>query len=728
MPIVVSAPRSHVVDSIALVTLVTAIFALGGCKTIPEGRSSVNELQVRGAEKVDEDEVVDKIATTETTKFLALFRGILFEYSLFDRFVLQRDLARVEAFYRSKGYYDVHARAGRVHQLDKNHVRVEIVVDEGVPVLMRNVHVDGLEGLPADVAAGATVAGASGLPIDKPFEEDAYKRTEGNIRRALTDKGYAYAKVKRDAALDLVEHKADVVFTVTPGTKCVFGEVRLEGLGTLPAKPILRTIDIEPGTPYSEKALEDAQQALLDLGVFAAVELKADIPGAPDEPANNGADHDKPAESPGAAGPPPPGPPVVPIRVTLEPSRLRTLRLGGGLEFDALKTDVHGIVGWEDRNFFGGLRTFSVQFRPGVVLYPMRVNNLVAPSAPLPEEKLRLEFKQPGFPEARTNLFDRPEFNVYPVLLNPNPPPDERVIGYGELRNTVGLERTFWKLYGEISHNTQVAYPFSYVGGKDPTLGLIIISYPEIFLTLDLRDDKIHPHKGIFLGNTFQVAGQIFGGNANDFKVQPEARGYIPISKKLVVATRMSVGLLEPQNYGGVVRNGPGGPQPPSADRTRDYQLTFFRGFFSGGPSSNRGYPIRGVGPYDVVPFLTPDIQLSKINADCGEKCRTPTGGFTLWEASVELRYTVTGPLSLATFCDGSDVSPQTNDIRITHPHLSCGGGGRYDTPAGPIRLDVGYRIPGMQVLGGLTADERAPDTFFGGIPIAVHIGIGEAY
>ena len=46
----------------------------------------------------------------------------------------------------------------------------------------------------------------------------------------------------------------------------------------------------------------------------------------------------------------------------------------------------------------------------------------------------------------------------------------------------------------------------------------------------------------------------------------------------------------------------------------------------------------------------------------------------------------------------------------------------------GPIRLDVGYRIPGMQVLGGLTPDEKAPQTFPLGIPIAVHIGIGEAY
>ena len=724
-------PRSsRLWDTVSLIVFVAAISVLGGCKTIPEGRSTVDRVTVRGSDKVDDDDIRDKMATTETTKFLMLFRGILFEYSLFDRFVLQRDLARVEAFYRSKGYYDVHARAGRVFQIDKNHVRVEVVVEEGPPAVVHTLHVDGLDGLPQAVVDAARKAGVDGLPLEKPFEEDAFKKTEGNVRRALSDRGYAYAKVKSDAAVDIVTHRVDVVMTVTPGPKCVFGEVRIEGLGPLPDKQIRRTIDITPGKEYSEKELDDAQQALLDLGVFASVELKPDIPGTPEPP---------PDEPQG--GPPlPPGPPIVPVVVKLEPSRLHTIRLGGGLEFDALKTDVHGLIGWESKNFYGGLRTFSVEFRPGVVLYPLRVNNIVAPNNLLPEERLRVDFSQPSFIEARLKGFIRPEFNVYPVLINPNPLPDARVIGYAELRDAIGVERTIWKFFGSLSYNDQLAYPFAYVNGKDPNLSLIVISYPELYTTFDFRDDKVHPTKGIFLGNKLQVAG--LGGNATDFKIEPEARAYLPLyKKKLVFALRGAAGLLEAPNYGSEVESGPHngdlGADPAAA--TKDYQLTFFRGFFSGGPNQNRGYPIRGVGPYDIVPFLTPQTAAGQINAECiipgsgggkivvDDRCRSPTGGFTLWEASAEFRYVVTGPLSVAAFCDSSDVSPRPNDFRFDHLHLSCGGGGRYDTPAGPIRLDVGYRIPGMQVLGGLTPDEREPDTLFG-IPIAVHIGIGEAY
>lgn len=705
-------PGQHVrlFEAIALAAFVAATLALGGCKTIPEGRSSVNEIQIRGADAVDEGDIKEKIATTESPKLLWLFRGIVFEYSVFDRSVLQRDLARVEAFYRSKGYYDVHVRAGRLHRLDDKHVRIEIIVEEGQAVIVHDVRIEGLEGLPADVAEAARRAANELLLTNEPFEEESFEKTEGLVRRALADRGYAHAKVTSDAAVDIVAHKTHIVFSATPGPKCVFGDVTIEGLGKLPTTPTRRTIDIDPGEPYSEQALDDAQQALLDLGVFASVELVPEIPEEPDK---------APARQ---------GPVVVPIHVKLEPSRLRTVRLGGGIEFDSLKSDVHGLIGWESRNFLGGLRSLTITFRPGVVFYPTRFNNFVWPTDVLLAERLRVEFKQPGLLPARTTIFERPEFNVYPVLLDPDPPEGGPVIGYGELRNSLGVERSFTKLYAAISYNTQIAYPFSYVGARDPTLDLVVISYPELYATLDLRDDKIRPHKGIFIGSTFQIAGQIFQGDADDFKVQPEVRGYVPISKTVVWASRVSVGFLHAQSYGDIVQSGPHGTQPPSAERTRDYQLTFFRGFFSGGPSSNRGYPIRGVGPYDVVPFLNPEVERQRVASDCGDQCRSPTGGFTLWEASTELRFMATEPLSFATFCDASDVSPHTNDIRLKHPHLSCGGGVRFDTPAGPLRLDVGYRIPGLQVIGGLTPDEKEPRTFIGGIPIAVHIGIGEAY
>jgi outer membrane protein insertion porin family/translocation and assembly module TamA len=82
-----------------------------------------------------------------------------------------------------------------------------------------------------------------------------------------------------------------------------------------------------------------------------------------------------------------------------------------------------------------------------------------------------------------------------------------------------------------------------------------------------------------------------------------------------------------------------------------------------------------------------------------------------------------------------SDVSPNQFQVRLDHPHLSCGFGIRYDTPVGPLRLDVGYRIESLQVLGyrnDLAANQAdstegfVPRLF--GLPLAIAFGIGEAY
>jgi outer membrane translocation and assembly module TamA len=109
--------------------------------------------------------------------------------------------------------------------------------------------------------------------------------------------------------------------------------------------------------------------------------------------------------------------------------------------------------------------------------------------------------------------------------------------------------------------------------------------------------------------------------------------------------------------------------------------------------------------------------------------CAVPIGGLTLWELSAELRFPVIHPLLGVVFCDAADVAPGEVEFRPDHPHLSCGLGARYDTPIGPVRLDMAVRIPGMQVLDSdfPAREEGDPGTLFGA-PINLSFGIGEAF
>ena len=137
------------VAALALVWLALAL-ALVGCVKKPyqsevcerpdASGCVIEEVEIQGT-TVSADKVKEKIATTETSRplggalanvpVLSIIDRVQVDYGRVDPFVLERDLARVERFYRSQGYYEAHARAGRVVKLPDGKIKVEIAVDQG---------------------------------------------------------------------------------------------------------------------------------------------------------------------------------------------------------------------------------------------------------------------------------------------------------------------------------------------------------------------------------------------------------------------------------------------------------------------------------------------------------------------------------------------------------------------------------------------------------------------
>ena len=275
-----------------------------------------------------------------------------------------------------------------------------------------------------------------------------------------------------------------------------------------------------------------------------------------------------------------------------------------------------------------------------------------------------MELRQPSFLEGRTTGFVRGEYNAFPVLY-PLPegvnPEDEPIIGYHQVLASTGVERAFFGQHLTVipSYNWQANFPFSYQKTLQPGLEPIRVSFPELFMALDFRDDPIRTTRGVYISNELQVAGYLFQGTVNDVRIKPEVRVYTrgALGKNSVFAARATVGFLFPGNYGQTLNPTPEQLADPNYGPenelvVRDQQKLLMRAFYSGGPSSNRGYPYRSVGPHGPIGFLVPsnvssnDCRLQGRSVEeLPQGCIRPLGGLSLWELSLETRVPISDVL-----------------------------------------------------------------------------------
>lgn len=696
------------------------------CRPSDYGRCIVEEVQIRGNDEVKTGDIEEAIATTETyhlfggafrnVPILSILDAAALEYERFDSVVLERDLARIERYYKARGFYEARVQASRVSKTPDGRVRVEIVVEEGKPIMISRAELawkDWSLPLAKDVTAAVTEA-KNELKPGARFEEESYEKAKEKILRAMTDQGFAYAEVQGQVTVDLPTRTANIVFRIELGPKCQFGEIKIIGLGGIPKEPLLSALGFEAGDDFSMAELESAEIALADFGVFASVDVRPLLT----------------AVGKGERSP------VIPVEIEVQPSALRAVRAGLGAQVGSL-VEAHVLGGWENRNFLGGLRRFSVEAKPGLVFYPWNINTILSelPDTVLPQFQLRFDVRQPVPFDTRTGARLSGELNIWspPQTVNSNLP---YILGYRSYLGAFGFDRPWLDAYIHtgLFYNLEFNDPFSY--NDDKTIDqfeYVVISSIRGAISLDLRRnskgerDPVEPNRGLYVETELQWAGLGLGGTADDVRISPEARMYIPISKKVTLAVRTELGFVLFSDYNQRCNGGFSNCSDPELNEK--VQLLGLRGYFSGGANSNRGYSYRGIGPHAIVPSFFGGSNAAA-SAD-----PVAVGGLSMWEASMELRFPIVYPLGATVFADASDVSSESFKLRFTRPHLSAGLGLRYATPVGPARLDFGFRLPCAQVWGVCdVADivknypEEGSQGILGGFPLAVSLAIGEAF
>ena len=712
------------------------VLLLTGCaETIPRDRYGVDALRFEGVDDMDSRALRACLATARRDRVeinlgadaeptcgeppfdagrlrIPLWRWWWTDWPVYDRNVFERDLQRIERWYRARGYYDAQVTSTEfdppiaalndrttdsagadVCERDDDdegcRLELEITVEEGEPVLVESLALTGHEELRGSVRDALEAAWK--LEEGERFDEALYDLSKRAMLRVLRDETFGCAEVRGRGSesgadlgveVDTEARTARVALHVEPGPRSEIGTIRVSGNEDLSEDVIRSVAGLEPGMPFTEALLDEAQHFVYSLGAFSTV----DVIGTPQR--IDGA----------CVG-------TVDVEIRVTPGRRFRYGIGGGVlagtytagseAQDVRQWDIHLLGFIEHRNFLGGLRRIRAELRPKIIFQPD--GGLPFRCADRNPRRcagadVRLQFRQPSFIESRTNLIADLRYDL-------GPDPNERFFRH-VLDLPLSIQRSF--LDGRINANTGIRFNLFRVPDGDANTSDFELFFVEAGLNLDLRDDSRNPSKGFYLSSNVAIARRLSWDYVRTVPV--DARVYAPLGSRVVAAARFRLGLMAIQRAADDL---------DAVSATLGPQLYRLR---SGGASSHRGF----------LPGFLGDRRSD--SGDPANPFRENSGGLRRWEASLELRTQVTEDFGLVVFGDMGDVHREES-FRFDHIRLAIGGGLRYKTIVGPVRFDLGVRVPGAQIVG---EDDPVTDTrvrFFGlKLNGAFHITIGEAF
>lgn len=726
----------------AWLLVVCSLCACATTKPSPDALR-VDELELEGPKALKEETITDRIVTNATPWYARWF-PFVGGTEWFDTNTWQADLRRITRLYEAHGYYQARILDETVTDTGKGSVRIKVKLTEGAPAKLASLRVAGLDGLPDQ---RARFEAKSPLKLGITFLEDDWAKAKSLLLENLHEAGYAEAKVVGEAQVDLDGPKVDATLSAEPGLRYTFGPIYAPVIGkVVPAKLIIDVAEAElvRGQVFSESALANAQARLFQMGVFSAVKVNGGIPDR---------EHQE-----------------LPIIIDAREAPLINTRFGGGFGSDLLRSDVHLFGEYVDRNvgfaklFSSGalLDKLTLKGRAGYAVLPnvvdffLKLGNKNSTLRHGPIFDLTAQYEVPRvFGSKNVSLVSTLGFNR--TL--------DAAFDYYAAEGKLGVlwrPRVDLTIYPSVNANAYVlntritqsatsGTPSAAVGcpvltGAFGFDDLCLVGFFDVTAEFDRRDNKLEPKQGIYAAASAQLGYSKTNRETPFIKLVPEVRGYLSFGEErwFTLAGKLKAGTLV----------GIGGGETPIVSR-----------FFSGG-SSMRGFNQRRLSPMAIVatgtgnlpsPDRTGFLEPLRCVTDASGACVTgtvgatvPVGGNGLLEASVEARFDLTDSLVLAFFVDAGMVTADPLLVGTDFGrdlYVAVGTGLRYRTPLGPIRGDVGFRLP---FIGGplpITSNESsatAPyysgcyfnagnsgSTSYGGAPdglCTIHVSIGEAF
>ena len=677
------------------IILLVSFYASVSSGQIVDHGYEVGTIRIEGNKVLTDDQLLNVMRTRETPWAMWKWIYHIFDKEMlggqkpeyFDPFVFASDYQQVRNFYKDNGFF--HARLDTSITLvpDMGKVVLAFSIEEGRQSLIDTVLYRGLENLPPaiqnDFSSNQQIT--SGMPYIQTKVEAEYRRIVG----LCANNGYVNVKLvtveaRRYASTD----NFSIVFIFNLGKRFTFGNIFVQqdtsSRQYIDSTVVLDHLDFSAGDYYTEEKKIESERNLNRLGIFEATKIENIIPDNSSEMTR------------------------IPVRVLIRTRPFQELSPEIGINDENNAFNVLLGVGYNHRNYFGGARNLSTNLRFNI--QPLQIEkifqvNALIDSSLIYKAEWTTQFIQPYFINNNTSfnaafsaMLDKQSTYYIPSLS----------FRVGTLTQTA----TYTKLF--IDWNLQLSNPQTVATRKDTTIGTEWTKQFNSFITVTLQRDKrndiFYPSEGYFHSILMEEGGFIpraFGGllgvnlpYAQYGKLSLNGQWYWnPDNKReLIWALRLRTGAAL------LFRESP----------LKDIPLT--QRFYSGGSGSVRGWRARGLGAM-------------------ADSLRNQ-GGDALFEGNLEARWNLLNnagtlgfvdlqKISLVFFYDFGNIWPTPQKMRLNEIAMAFGLGIRYNTIAGPIRIDFGMKMYDPDDGSWVNEKRFFPETVNQGI---LQIGFGHTF
>jgi outer membrane protein insertion porin family len=602
--------------------------------------------------------------------------------SVYNPVDVQRAREKLKDAYEDDGYFEVQLNA-EAEKFGDGDVKVVFTINEGRKITIDKITFQGNKGLTDKQIKEVMATRERQYFILRGTVQR--QRLEEDIERIVSlyqDYGYVHMRVERhDIAVDRANARVSIMIDIVEGAQYRIGNLRVTGVTLVPETEVRRLLGFKTGDVFSRTQLRDASRAITDLYSNIGRASADVLPRT--EPQTAARTMDVTIEITE-------GPEVYVERINITGntrSEDRILRRelpfveGDLFTLQKLQRARQRLVN------LGYFETVNVTTHPGtdktriivsveVTERPTGIFSIGGGYSSVDSFVGTLDISQNNFLGKgwQVGLRIRAGAQVQQGQISFTEPWlfDQPLAAGFDLFST---KRTFDEYtYQTVGGDVRFSHPFaeywrwntsyrltnddiSHVVSGDPLFlqqaGERLTSAISAGVSRDSRDNIQTPNRGGLLSLTADIAG--LGGDSKFVKTIAIATYFRPIWLGHVVSGRIEGGY------------GFGWAEDGLTHRT---ELPLFERFYLGGPNSVRSFKARKISPFD----------------EAGQR----TGGTSYDLATVEYLIPLPYNFRLAAFVDVGNVYGFSTEFDLTDQKYAVGGGVRWQSPFGPIRVDYG--------------------------------------